>query len=203
MVRNRCYNRRTGQTPYQLLTGKKANLAKMQKFGSMCYTYKQDKGKLDSRCEEGRFVGFDKNSPAYLVYHPDINKVQKHRLVKFVTKAAVQEQTETHNPGLEYDYDHSSQREITEPTQEADASAADTRGPTGLSRGTPRVRPDVEMSSDHDRAQHRVASSDSESRRYPDRTRKKPVYLEDFVDDTDSDEVHVTVDYCYRALCGK
>lgn len=38
MVRNRCYNRRTGQTPYQLLTGKKANLSKMQQFGSTSRT---------------------------------------------------------------------------------------------------------------------------------------------------------------------
>lgn len=53
MVRNRCYNRRTGQTPYQLLTGKKANLSKMQKFRSTCYVYKHDKGKLDSKCDQG------------------------------------------------------------------------------------------------------------------------------------------------------
>lgn len=54
-----------------MLTDKKPNLSEMQKFGPVCYTYKQDKGKLDSRCEQGLFVGHDKNSHAYLIYHPD------------------------------------------------------------------------------------------------------------------------------------
>ena len=67
IVRNRCYSRRTVQTPYQMLTDKKPNISKMQKFGSVCYTYRQDKGKLDSKCDQGIFVGYDKNSPAYLV----------------------------------------------------------------------------------------------------------------------------------------
>lgn len=74
VVHNRCFNRCTGLTPYEMLTGKKPNVSRMQRFGSVCYTYKQEKGKLDSRCEQGRFVGYDKNSPAYLVYHPDKNK---------------------------------------------------------------------------------------------------------------------------------
>lgn len=29
MVRNRCFNRRTGQTPYELMTDKKPNVSKM------------------------------------------------------------------------------------------------------------------------------------------------------------------------------
>ena len=70
MVRNRCFNNRTKQTPYFMLTGKQPNLAKMQKFGSECYAYRQDKRKLDPRCDKGIFVGYDKNSPAYLVYYP-------------------------------------------------------------------------------------------------------------------------------------
>ena len=43
IVRNRCFNRCTGQTPFQVLTDKKPNVSTMQKFGSVCYTYKQDK----------------------------------------------------------------------------------------------------------------------------------------------------------------
>lgn len=82
-------------TPYQMLTGGRPNLSKMQKFGSKCYTYKKDKGKLDSRCDQGPFVGYDKNSPAYFVYHPKSEKVQKHRLVKFVSKMNVEKETQT------------------------------------------------------------------------------------------------------------
>lgn len=44
-IRNRCFSRRTGQTPYQLLTEKKPNVSKLHRFGPVCYTYKQDKKK--------------------------------------------------------------------------------------------------------------------------------------------------------------
>lgn len=37
VIRNRCYNRHVGQTPYYLLTGKKPDLSKMKIFGSVCY----------------------------------------------------------------------------------------------------------------------------------------------------------------------
>ncbi len=35
-VRNRCYCRRTKETPYELFTGRKPDVSKMQKFGSIC-----------------------------------------------------------------------------------------------------------------------------------------------------------------------
>ena len=35
VVRNRCFNRRTGQTPVQMLTGRRPNLSRMQRFGSV------------------------------------------------------------------------------------------------------------------------------------------------------------------------
>lgn len=82
IIRNRCYNRRLGQTPYYLITGKKPDLSKMRAFGSECYAY--NKEKLNARCEKGIFVGYDKNSPSYLVFYPDTGKVIKNRLVKFV-----------------------------------------------------------------------------------------------------------------------
>lgn len=86
-MRNRCYSRQTKNTAYELFTGKEPNISKMQKFSSMCFAYKHlHKGKLDPKCEQGVFVGSDKNSRAYLVYYPDKEKVQKHRLVKFPTR---------------------------------------------------------------------------------------------------------------------
>lgn len=57
--------------------------------------YKQEKKKLDLRCEKSIFVGYDKNSPAYLVYNPDTGRVRKHRQVKFVTKSVVERHTQT------------------------------------------------------------------------------------------------------------
>lgn len=86
VVRNRCFNNRTKQTAYFMLTGRQPNISRMQKFGLACYAYKHDKGKLDSRSEKGIFIGYDKNSPAYMIYYPNSKKIQKHRLVQFVSK---------------------------------------------------------------------------------------------------------------------
>ena len=202
-IRNRCYNRRTGQTPYELLTDKKPNVSKMQKFGSVCYTYKQDKGKLDSRCDQGRFVGYDKNSPAYLVYHPDTNKVQKHRLVKFVSRAAVEKQTQTGEPDPS-DGDDSVRPRTREITQGISRSTEKISEPSVRSRSAHGDSPGtVTRSSDHNHTQESATSGEPESRRYPARERRTPSYLGDFItDDCVHDGVHITVDYCCRAVCG-
>ena len=43
-------------------------------------------------------MGHDKNSPTYLVYHPDNGKVMKHRLIRFISKDRVEQQTQTDLP---------------------------------------------------------------------------------------------------------
>lgn len=95
VIRNRCYNKRTELTPIQMLTRLRPNLSRMQKFGSECFAYTQDKRKLDPRCEKCVFIGYDKYSPPYIVYFPVSRKVQKHRLVKFVAKSGVERHTQT------------------------------------------------------------------------------------------------------------
>ena len=198
-VRNRCLNKRTGLTPYEMLTNKKPNVSRMQRFGSVCYNYQQEKGKLDSRCDQGRFVGYDKNSPAYLVYHPNTNKVQKHRLVKFVSKTAAEKQTQTDEPDL--NDDSVGHRVRTRGTQGVNRSAE-----KALEQNEPGKSPHCDSpraaneSTEHNET---VTSVDPEGRRYPTRERRAPNYLDDFVrEDSDSDGMHVTVDYCCRAVCG-
>ena len=82
-TRNRCYNTRIKKTPFEAFAGKKPNISNMHIFGSVCYAYVQQKKKLDARSEKGIFVGYDKGSPAYLVYFPDTGVVRKVRCVKF------------------------------------------------------------------------------------------------------------------------
>ena len=60
----------------------------MRDFVSECYAHEHDKQKLDPRCTKGIFAGFDRSSPAYLIYFPGIGKVLKYRVVKFPTKSA-------------------------------------------------------------------------------------------------------------------
>ena len=85
-IRNRCYVERLSQTPYFMLTGRKPDLSNMHVFGSVCFTLEQKRSKLDPKSKRGIFVGYDKESPAYLVYSPDDKRVKKSRSVKFTEK---------------------------------------------------------------------------------------------------------------------
>ena len=85
-VRNRMYCQRIKGTPYHLLTGKKPAISKLHLFGSVCYAYEQQKKKLDPRCSEGLFVGYDKYSPSFLVYFPRTNTIGKYGTVKFTER---------------------------------------------------------------------------------------------------------------------
>ena len=55
----------------------------MHVFGVVCYAYVQNAKKLEPRSREGIFVGYDKKSPAYLVYCPESRRVERVRCVKF------------------------------------------------------------------------------------------------------------------------
>ena len=96
-TRNRCYYNRLKQTPYFALTGRRPNLSNMRVFGSEHYAYRQEKKKLDPRCTKGIFLGYDKLSPAYLMYFPEIGKVTNHRVVKFPLKSVNEKHTQTGN----------------------------------------------------------------------------------------------------------
>ena len=76
-IRNRCYNSRLGKTPFEALTEKRPNIRNMRVFGSTCFAYVQNAKKLDARSKNGVFMGYDKESPAYVVYYPEENKVER------------------------------------------------------------------------------------------------------------------------------
>ena len=85
-IRNRCYVQRIKNTPYGSITGLKPNVAKLHVFGTICYPYQQNAKKLEPRSKRGYFVGYDRDSPSYLVYYPETKAVMKHRLVKITEK---------------------------------------------------------------------------------------------------------------------
>ena len=69
------------------IISRRPDLSKLHVFGTICYPYIEEyKKKLDPRSSEGIFVGYDKNSPAYLIYYPNSNIVRRHRTVKFTDK---------------------------------------------------------------------------------------------------------------------
>lgn len=186
VIRNRCYNGRIRQTPYYALTGRKPDLSKMRVFGSACYAYKQDKKKLDARCEKGIFVGYDKNSPAYLVYYPDTGKVLKHRLVRFVTKCVTEHQTQTDISMSDDDFH--GERYVSSQSKEnvTDQIPEESHKPQNETKNQQCAQTEVV---DH-------------SMRYPQRNRRAPQYLSDYVSDVECDDHILTnVDFCYR-VCG-
>ena len=82
-IRNCCYNKNTRKTPYESFTGSKPNLNKMHIFGTNCFSYVQNKTKLEPHWEKGIFVGYDKQSPAYWIYFWETMAIKKVRCVKF------------------------------------------------------------------------------------------------------------------------
>lgn len=83
-IKNRCFNTRLGKTPNKTLIGKRPDLSNKHILGSTCYAYVQNANKLEARSKEGLFVGYDKESLAYLVYYPEANKVERVKCVKFL-----------------------------------------------------------------------------------------------------------------------
>ena len=169
-IKNRCFNSRLGKTPYEALIGKRPDLSNMHIFGSTCFAYVQNAKKLEARSKEGVFVGYDKGSPAYLVYYPEANKVERVRCVKFLEQNVCV-------PKIEND-------EILSPTPltTVDTDVGDEQ--------TTEDRDAVDVSENED---------SGEDSRYPKRIHNKPKHLDEYVLDGDlEDDVNYTVDYCYR-----
>ena len=173
-IRNRCFNSRLGMTPFEALTGKRPNLGNMHVFGSTCYAYVQNAKKLDARSKRGIFVGYDRESPAYLVYYPNANKVERVRCVKFHGQSISYteiEEGEAFVPVLEQRVEDNTEQnteQADQPNEEGNVTATNDNEP--VTNG-----------------------------RYPTRTHNKPKHLEEYaLEDDMKDNVYYTVDYCYR-----
>ena len=82
-IQNCCYCQHEDNTLYELITKLKPNIAKLHAFESISYSYVQNSKTLDAHSRKGYFVGYDKESPLYLVYFPENNSVMKYRVIIF------------------------------------------------------------------------------------------------------------------------
>ena len=179
-VRNRCYNNRIKQTPYQALTHRKPNISNMAIFGSECFAYLQSKAKLDARCERGIFFGYDKGSPAYLVYFPETGKITRVRNVKFTNKFRNEPDHEDHDQFFD---------RLERPEREDEP----------LQPQIVEVGP-VEPEMPNQPAPQGEADPNS---RYPVRHTRRPTHLNDYVvanDLDNNDLIGYNVDYCCATL---
>ena len=140
-----------------MITGRKPDLSKMNIFGSTCYAYKNLKKKLDPKCEKVIFVGYERNSPAYLVFYPEDIRVLKHRLIKFISSVTNQ-QIQTYATDDDDD-DYFPQKRYVQ---------------NNTSATTP--DPQIKTTETLDIAQ---TEEDSKLRHYARRERKPPEYLND------------------------
>ena len=185
-IRNRCFNNRLKQTAYFAITGRKPNLSNMRVFGSECYAYQQNKQKLDPRCTKGIFLGYDKGSPAYLVYIPETGKVMKYRVVKFpMIRKGVEQQTQTERP-LPDDGDG----DLMPPPHSVSDVDRSEKVPDRLAE-----QPQAESETSP------PCQPPNEGLRHSTRTRRPPAYLSNYVTDMeDDDQVLTNVDYCYKSF---
>ena len=171
-TRNRCYNNRLGKTPLEAFIGKRPDVSNMHIFGTTCYGYVQNAKKLDARSKKGIFVGYDRDSPAYLVYYPESNKVERVRCVKFLEQSIYAPETVDD--------------QILLPTPQTTVDTDQPQNDSVVTPGSEDVTEDNQADS-------------SQQGRYPKRTRNKPKHLEEFVLDGDLEDItNYTVDYCYR-----
>ena len=177
-IRNRMYSQRTQTTAIHLLTGSQPSISKLHVFGSVCYPYVQIKKKLDPRCKKGIFVGYDKNSPAYLVYFPETNSVTRNHTVKFTDKYdkelsklnEIPPENDFLNPNTDVDVQDGVNDDLIHGEDGADVRQAD----------------DI--------------PAENQERRYPQRQRNRPKYLNDYACKIDS-VYRVSlcqVDECYK-----
>lgn len=180
---NRCFNKDTGTTPYTEMKGKKCLFKNAQLWVIFkCYA---DEQVQRLNLIQGVFVWHDRYSAAFLVYHPHKDKVQNHKLVKFVPKTTSETETQTQELGLNYSWGCEGKATI-EPCEPS------------AGRKTDSCQPPV----DDGEKQPTVTPQATSSRRYP--THKPPGYLKDYtlVDSDGADSTLISMDYCYRAVSG-
>ncbi|MCM3002365.1 hypothetical protein M3647_33385, partial [Paenibacillus cellulositrophicus] len=83
---NRLYLRKgLEKTPYEILTGRKPNVAYFKVFGCKCYILKKGThlSKFESKTDVGIFVGYSAESHAYRVYNKTTSRVVETSNVTF------------------------------------------------------------------------------------------------------------------------
>ena len=192
-VRNRCFNPRIRMTPYEAVTGLKPILSGMHKFGNQCFAYVTRHGKLDARAEQCIFIGYDRESPAYLVYYPDECKVGRVRIVRFTDKPNIR----VNKPEM---YVEVPLRDIQ---VQHNVKPSDVSGEILITEEQPKAEatsnsvPESEDGKKQDLSDAKMDADSSNTDRYPKRKNQgvAPQWLEDYVQLSDCS---TTVDYCYK-----
>ncbi len=182
-IRNRCYCQRIKCTPYELFMGRKPNISNMQPFGTPCFALIQNPKKLNDRSEKGIFIGFDKGSPAHLVYFPEKEAIKKIRVVKFIKNVNDSRVNNDHIENVDKEKDFGLEDNVFQKT-EAD---------TGV-RPMPDQNTEPEPLPDNNGFEPNANVVTKTTRQ-----RSRPKFLDDYlVNDEVDDILNSTVHYCYN-----
>lgn len=128
-VRNRSPVNDRNKTPYELLFGRKPNVAHLRTFGARTYsvTPKQLRNKLDRTSEPGRFIGYPPGTKGYkillddgrIIISRDINFVENNKTINREPKGNVVTSDDEDDRDSVGDYQSDEAEPIeTEPTQQ-------------------------------------------------------------------------------------
>jgi hypothetical protein len=158
----------------------------MHVFGSPCYAFIQNPKKLDARSRKGIFVGYDKDSPAYLVYYPETKQVERVCCMKFIDNFQIDQSR--NDSDLTFPVGKPSETIAKEPKIKELPCIAESKQDNAPSAD---ITLDIEQVHDNTN----MPEEKSPEERYPARTRNKPnFYGQDKIDDT----LDHTTDYCYK-----
>ena len=97
---NRLYcHRLLEKTPYELLNGRKPNIAYFRVFGCKCYILKKGTrlSKFEKKCDEGFLLGYSTTSKAYRVWNNSSKIVEEVHDVEFDETNGSQDENENHD----------------------------------------------------------------------------------------------------------
>jgi transposase InsO family protein len=194
-LRNRMYHQRIKETPHFLLTGKKPSIKDLHVFGSICYAHVHEAKKLEAKSEKGIFIGYDKYSPAYLIYFPSTNKVKKSRTVTFTEKFHFGvENEEKKNNNMQFEMKQTirtDQQNINiQDTPAAKITATDEETNILNPNTTEELEEDIQDVEIEDQDLIGEQIQEEQEPRYPTRDRRPPKYLSDYA---------LYVDFCYKS----
>jgi hypothetical protein len=78
-----------GKTPFEMMFGNKPDLTNLPEWGAKAWVLKEDCGKLDAKADEGRWVGYSRESKAHRIYWPGRQRVTNERNISFDNTVAI------------------------------------------------------------------------------------------------------------------
>ena len=203
-IRNRCFSQRTKETPIGLITGEKPDMNRLHIFGTICYSYAHvNKKKLDPSCKQGIFIGYDKESPSYLVYDPKSNSVSKHRLVKFTDKFPDVQADDDDDLGVEITSVGDSFKIKDDIRTDSNASNNNSDSHDSPNKINSNDKHSITKNDSDDTAKPSTVSIDvpdePDERRYPKRETHPPPYLNDYTSSM-IDVIMKNIDFCYKVV---